>query len=163
MKKFKENILLPLLIGILIPFIILSVTFRTENIELKKEIKAIKSEKEQIKNTKQWDIFLSALIWQESEGNNFAINDDAIGVLQITPIYVKEVNKIIGYEKYKFEDRFSRAKSIEMFQVIQNFYNPEKSIITAIKLHNPKANKNYTNSILSKYNLLNKININNNE
>ena len=44
-------------------------------------------------------------------------NGKAIGPLQIHPIMVKEVNRLIGFEKYSNEDRLSELKSVEMAKI----------------------------------------------
>ena len=103
------------------------------------------------KQKTDWNIFIDSLIEIESENDSNAIGTKgSIGVLQITPIYVKEINKILGYKKYKLKDRRSKKKSIKMFEVFQNYFNPQKDINLAIKLHNPRAGQNYKNKILSK-------------
>lgn len=75
---------------------------------------------------------LEAMIQVESRGNEAAIGDThmdvpSIGVLQIRPIMVKEVNRILGKEVYTLEDRASREKSIEMFEVWKNHHHKNSS------------------------------------
>lgn len=69
-----------------------------------------------------------------------------MGVLQITPIAVRECNNILkrrGSEKrYTLEDRFDIDKSKEMFYLIQSKYNPTNDIEKAIRLWN--GGPNYT-------------------
>lgn len=102
-----------------------------------------------------WDIFIDALIWQESRGNDTIVGkyDDAnsVGCLQITPIYVYEVNRILGDDIYTLEDRLSQDKSIEMFNIIQNYYNPDLDLQRAIEIHNPGASIDYYGEIVNKY------------
>ena len=107
----------------------------------------------QVDTINTWSIFIEALIWVESKGDEKAIgaNDD-VGVLQIRPIMVAEANRITGYDKYTLEDRFSRDKSIEMWQVVQDYHNPEKDIEEALKWHNRYAPKQYVVDVFSKYN-----------
>lgn len=64
---------------------------------------------------------IDAIIHVESRGDSTAYNkrEDAVGVLQIRPIMLREVNRLLGYDKYNLEDRWSKAKSIEMFEVIR--------------------------------------------
>lgn len=62
--------------------------------------------------------------------------EDAAGVLQIRPIMVKEVNRIIGYQKYKLTDRFSFEKSLEMFYIFQDYWNPDYDPEKAARLWN---------------------------
>jgi|SRR6056300_899320 hypothetical protein len=73
---------------------------------------------------------VTAMIWVESKGNDSAYHkrEKAAGCLQIRPIMVKEVNRILtlkGSDKiYTLEDRWSRAKSIQMFNIVSNYYHP---------------------------------------
>ncbi len=64
---------------------------------------------------------VDAIIYVESRGDSMAYNkrEDAVGVLQIRPIMLREVNRLLGYDKYTLKDRWSKAKSIEMFEVIR--------------------------------------------
>jgi len=72
---------------------------------------------------------LSAIIQVESGGDPNAIGDGgrAVGILQIHPIMVKDVNRILGHERYTLEDRYSPEKSIEMFWIYTNHYSPHES------------------------------------
>ena len=64
---------------------------------------------------------IDAIIYVESRGDIKAhnISEDAVGCLQIRPIMVREVNRLLGYNKYKLADRWSKQKSIDMFNVIR--------------------------------------------
>ena len=109
----------------------------------------------EIREKTDWDYFIEALIWEESKGlTNVIGTHNDVGILQITPIYVKEVNRLLKKEIYTLECRFDSIKSLEMFDVIQSHYNPSKSIDKAIKLHNPKASENYGIRIKKKMNQL---------
>ena len=82
---------------------------------------------------------VTALIFVESRGNDSAIGDrhlvgnEAVGALQIRPIMVREVNRILKIQKsnkrFTLKDRFERDKSIEMFYIWKNYHhknsNPE--------------------------------------
>ena len=57
----------------------------------------------------------------------------------------------MGEERYTLECRKSIEKSIEMFEIYQNHYNPTKNINKAIKLHNPGAGPWYKDKVLSCY------------
>lgn len=108
---------------------------------LKQEIKEEPSE---------WDIFVEALIQVESEGKADAVGKtNDVGILQITPIYVKDVNRILGEEKYDLSCRTDTEKSLEMFEILQSHYNPKKDIDKAIKLHNPRAGQSYRIKIMN--------------
>jgi hypothetical protein len=110
---------------------------------------------EEVEEVTEWDVFVEALIQVESEGNPFAVGKtNDLGILQITPIYVKDVNRILGEERFTLDCRIDIDKSLEMFEIYQSYYNPNKDINRAIKLHNPGAGSDYREKILSKINEL---------
>lgn len=116
---------------------------------IKKEIKEEPSE---------WDIFVEALIQVESGGKADAVGKtNDVGILQITPIYVKDVNRILGEERYDLSCRTDTEKSLEMFEILQGHYNPSKSIDKAIKLHNPKAPQSYRIKIMNQMEIIKSI------
>ena len=97
-------------------------------------------------------LFIQAIIHIESRGNPFAIGTtNDVGILQITPICVKEANRIIKCNKYTLDDRFSHKKSVEIFNIIQGHHNPSFSLIRACRIWNPGAGKPYTEKILKEY------------
>ena len=96
---------------------------------------------------------IDALIMVESLGNDSAIGDvhmgePSVGVLQIRPIMVREVNRILklkrsGY-KFKRKDRFSREKSIEMFMIWYEFHHKDSDYEKISRSWNggPKGHRN---------------------
>ena len=76
---------------------------------------------------------VEALMWVESRCDTSAYckREDAVGVLQIRPIMVKEVNRILRLKGstniYTLEDRWYKDKSIEMFNVVANYYHETSS------------------------------------
>ena len=68
------------------------------------------------------DPLIMAIIQVESCGDTLAhnIKEDAAGVLQIRPIMVAEVNRLIGKDSFTLSDRWSVQKSIAMFNVIRS-------------------------------------------
>lgn len=87
-----------------------------------------------------WTPVMNAIIKVESEGNPRAKSGNSVGAMQITPILVAECNQILKRRKstkrFKLSDRFSIAKSKEMFLLIQSAYNPLNSIEKAIRAWN---------------------------
>lgn len=83
-----------------------------------------------------WKDFIPALIQVESEGNPRALgkNNDR-GILQITPILVKEVNRISGLA-YTHDDAWDPEKSIEMFYIIARKYCPEQDFEKMARIWN---------------------------
>lgn len=75
------------------------------------------------------EILYSSIVWVESKGNATARSKDgSLGIVQILPVMVKEVNRICkmkGINKsFTLQDRLNPDKSEEMFWIFQNFYNP---------------------------------------
>ena len=79
------------------------------------------------------DPLIQAMIMVESEGNDSAYHkgEKAAGCLQIRPIMVREVNRILrkqGLDKrFKNSDRKSGDKSIEMFNIWADAYHLNSS------------------------------------
>lgn len=99
-----------------------------------------------------WELFTQALIWVESKGDSKAIGSkDDVGVLQITPILLRDCNRILKTEKFTLEDRLDSLKSVEMFNVIQNHYNPQHDYHWALKLWNSGAPLSYHRKVMDKF------------
>lgn len=99
-----------------------------------------------------WQLLTLAICWTESKCNPAAVgNAGDRGILQITPIYVAEVNRIAG-TGYQPEDAHDTATALQMFDTLQSHYNPERDIDTAIRYHNRGAA--YRRAVLDNYELL---------
>ena len=100
-----------------------------------------------------WNPVMDAIIQVESEGNPNAVSGNSVGAMQITPILVKDCNDILKKQKskkrYTMADRYSVAKSKEMFLIIQKYYNPENNIEKAIRLWN--GGVKYTKRATNRY------------
>lgn len=110
---------------LLILLILIFLSIQSKESTLKLEFNKILSEIEFNKELSRRELIINSIIQIESENNNFARNGDNIGILQIRPIMVYEVNRILGYKKYKLKDRFSSIKSIEMFKIYTNHHTPD--------------------------------------
>ena len=107
-----------------------------------------------------WNPVMDAIIQVESEGNPNAVSGNSVGVMQITPILVKDCNEILKRQKskkrYTMADRYSVEKSKEMFLLIQKYYNPENNVEKAIRSWNGgikysvKATNGYYKKVLAK-------------
>ena len=97
-----------------------------------------------------WNPVIDAIIEVESEGKADAVDKS---VMQITPILVKECNRILelrnSSKRYTMKDRFSAQKSKEMFLLYQSFYNPKNNVEQAIRSWN--GGMGYTNRGTQKY------------
>ena len=108
---------------------------------------------EQITIVTEGDL-INALIQVESRGNDSAIGDrhlvgnEAVGALQIRPIMVREVNRILKIKKsdkrFKLSDRFSREKTVEMFLIWKDYHHPKDGFETIARNWNggPRGYKN---------------------
>jgi len=72
----------------------------------------------------------------ESHGDRYAYNEfeDAKGIVQIRPIMVRDVNRIIkvrhiaGVKPYVHDDAYDPIKSREMFDLFQWYYCPDGTV-----------------------------------
>ena len=102
----------------------------------------------------KWERVMNAIIKVESGGNPKAHNPngDCAGILQITPILVKQCNIWLANQKsskrYTMSDRYNAEKSKEMFIMVQEHYNPEGNVEKAIRIWNggPKYSVAKTNT-----------------
>ncbi len=74
-------------------------------------------------------VLYSSIVWVESKGNATARSKDgSLGIVQILPVMVKEVNRICKmkgiHKSFTLQDRLNPEKSEQMFWIFQNFYNP---------------------------------------
>lgn len=110
----------------------------------------------------EWCNLIQDIIQVESGYKDSSITGDggkAMGYLQIHKIMIDDVNRISGYKKYNYSDRKNLRKSIEIFNIYQNYYNPEKDLIIAARIWNAgpkgKLEKHYhlTDDYIRKLNL----------
>ena len=109
-----------------------------------------------------WNNVILAIADVESGYNEKIISPCGkfVGYLQISKKLVDDCNKIAKYNKFTYNDRLSKEKSIEMFLFVQSHYNPENNIEKAIRLwkggtgYSIKATNSYYKKVLSKLNKL---------
>ncbi len=103
-----------------------------------------------------WSTVINAIIHVESRGDTNAKCGIYAGAMQIAPIVVKECNEILveknSKKRYTLADRYDLQKSKEMFNLIQEKYNPTNDVEFAIRLWNggPKFSLKSTNSYFKK-------------
>ena len=79
------------------------------------------------------DQLVHAMINVESRGNDSAYceSEKAVGCLQIRPIMLREVNRLLkrsgNEERFSLTDRWSREKSIEIFDTWRSLSHPDDS------------------------------------
>jgi len=156
MKNEKIKLIVFCIIITAVPFVFLKY-HESYKIIIKPKL-IFKSSEKSTSSEKNWKKLIESIIMVESANNDSAINyGGCVGCMQITPIYIKEVNRINRLyknpERYKLSDRYDRKKCIEMFNILQSHRNPTKDIHKAIRLHNPTAGKWYEDRIMKLYNL----------
>lgn len=103
-----------------------------------------------------WTRVINAIIQVESKGNAKAVSKDCVGVMQIRPLLVRDVNEYLkmkgSSKRYTLNDRFSPEKSKEMFILYQKRYNPTNNVDKAIRIWNggPYCSEVKTNGYLKK-------------
>ena len=87
---------------------------------------------------KKWGAVINAIAMVESQGQPNVVSKNGlyVGYLQISEILVRECNRIVGYKKYTYADRYDKQKSIDMFIDYQEYYNHEGNMELAIRLWN---------------------------
>ena len=86
---------------------------------------------------------LHALKMAESGCKSDAIGDNgkAVGILQLHKVYVDDANRIVGYSKYSYTDRYDVRKSEEMTRIVLTHYG---------KHYERKTGKRCTDEILAR-------------
>ena len=107
-----------------------------ETTEAVEPVSAVELLRKQRNELSEWDMLILAISFTESRFKTDVVgkNQDS-GILQITPVYKDEVNRLYGTD-YSLDDAFTIEGSLEMFNLIQEHYNPNKDIDLAIRLHN---------------------------
>lgn len=154
MKKIKfEEIFASVVAYTIILHVVLAVilTCAYSGAANKKQTPSLEHEikiKERVDTLTDWQIMIMAMVGVESEYNAKITNNGASGYLQITPIYVKEVNNLTD-NKYEFdiEHTFNPYRTFHMFEIMNNYHNTERDIDKAIKLHNPGGGEQYKNKV----------------
>ena len=116
--------------------------------------------------TVNYNRLITAIGTVESGLNDNARSGVHAGFLQISKVTVAECNRINKIKKvskrYTLQDRFNHQKSIEMFWIIQKFYNPKLDIDYMVLLWNignsamkkPKRKTKYYKKVMKIYNSL---------
>ena len=116
--------------------------------------------------TVNYNRLITAIGTVESGLNDNARSGVHAGFLQISKVCVTECNRINKLKnvstRYTLQDRFNHQKSIEIFWIIQNFYNPKLDIDYMVLLWNegnsamkkPKRKTKYYQKVMKIYNSL---------
>ena len=113
-----------------------------------KAYKADSPKAESMHELSEWETTQLALILTESQMDSLAVGkDNDLGILQITPIFVDEVNRLVGKEQFSHQDALSPEKSLQMLAIYQEHKNPTHDTDKAIQLHNPKGGYAYARKV----------------
>lgn len=82
-----------------------------------------------------------AICWKESRGDPRAVNrsENAVGIGQIRPIYVRDANRIAGREQFTLADRLDPLQSFAMFRTVVLHYAPKGGAWEWSRIHNGGA------------------------
>lgn len=103
---------------------------------------------------------ITAIATVESQLNEKAVSKDCVGYLQIRPIVVQECNNILkqrnSTKRYTLSDRLNKKKSIEMFYLIQEKFNPSYNVEKTLCIWNagPYSKKKptkYVEKVMKEY------------
>ncbi len=117
-------------------FLLFSITFINdtyESVYLIQESEYLKTPKPKPIVLPKNDKIIQALIYVESNGNDSAHNksENAVGCLQIRPIMIREVNRILKKtnknERFKMKDRWDREKSLVIFNIWREYHHPNST------------------------------------
>ena len=91
-----------------------------------------------------FDDLLDAIEFVESGGEEYpevCIGDggDAVGAYQIHKIYVDDANRIVGWDKFLYADRWDRDNSREMTSIVIQHYG-KGDFETMARIHNGGPN-----------------------
>lgn len=85
----------------------------------------------------EWDMLILAICWKESRFYR-TTNENYHGYMQISRIYVKEVNRL-AKTKYTYADARDFRKSVQMHNLINKHLNPKRNLMKALRIHNPRT------------------------
>ena len=84
----------------------------------------------------EWEVFTLALMKVESDYDPMAVSSvGARGYFQITPVYVKEVNRIHKTD-FTFDQVTDFDTAWQIFDLMQKAHNPDYDMDRALELHN---------------------------
>lgn len=138
MKHIKTYLLyVVFFISIMMNFILaIKVKHLKDDVLLAKETAIAQNHIQRPDTLSDWEVFTLALIKVESEYNNNAVSSvGAKGYFQMTPIYVKEVNRIHKTD-FTFDQVTDFDKAYEIFDLMQKAHNPDYNMDRALELHN---------------------------
>lgn len=97
-------------------------------------------------------LLILSMMYVESRFDPLAEGRDSdTGILQITPVYVSEANRILGREEFTLEDARDIKRSLDMFDVVQGEHNGTGDWAMTVYWHNKSGA--YRDRVVQAYNL----------
>lgn len=97
-------------------------------------------------------LLILSMMYVESRFDPLAEGRDSdTGILQITPVYVREANRILGREEFTLDDARDIERSLEMFDVVQGEHNGSGDWAMTVYWHN--KSDAYRDRVVQAYNL----------
>lgn len=97
-------------------------------------------------------LLILSMMYVESRFDPLAEGRDSdTGILQITPVYVREANRILGREEFTLDDARDIERSLEMFDVVQGEHNGTGDWAMTVYCHN--KSDAYRDRVVQAYNL----------
>ena len=95
------------------------------------------------------DCMCAAFAEVESGNDPDATNlrENAIGILQIRPVMVREANAIVGEELYHHYQCYDPETSCAIFRTVMRRHNPGLDIDAAIDIWNPRCSRSYRDRV----------------
>ena len=89
------------------------------------------------------DLQMQAIAHVESNNNHNRHNKrtDAVGWLGIRKSMVREANRILGYKRFKYGDRYSKRVQKQIFRIVIRHHNPKLNLRTTCKIWNTGSKK----------------------
>lgn len=156
-RKRKEQCWLILLDILLVVAILVllwtNISSHKEIISLEKQLEQEEYSEHFINKSDTLTAMIVAFATQESRFIETAKSFDGKyqGCLQIGTILVDDVNRILDTNKYSYKDRLSIDKSIEMFKIMNDYYNPSLDIDKAVNIWNRYCPTSYRNNVKRVY------------
>lgn len=115
-------------------------------------VEMLRKQHQQQAQLTEFDKLIMAIAYTESKFRTDVTDSaGAKGILQIMPCYVAEVNRLYGTD-YVSTDAFDLDKSLELFNLMQDYYNPDRNIDEGIRRHNKSSA--YKRTVMENYKLI---------
>ena len=121
-------------------------------LERNEEPNAVACEPQRQPGLDERGLLILSMMYVESRFDPLAEGGDSdTGILQITPVYVREANRILGREEFTLEDARDIERSLDMFDVVQGEHNGTGDWAMTVYWHNKSGA--YRDRVVQAYNL----------